>query len=137
MGEPRRDLEIQVLYRIYYKRGVNKSAAPITHYLRELHMCDTICCVPPKIGTTEGLSSHFIKSLYFPRKTLFCRSVIGQMLQFPHEVALVFELPVDRGEAHVGHLVDLAQMLHDLLADLLGGDFLLVEIAQSRLDAID
>ena len=129
-----------MLYRIHYKRGVNKSAAPITHYLRELHMCDTICCVPPKIGTTEGLSSDFLKasiSRESPRKTLFCTSVIGQMLQFPHEVVLVFELPVDRGEAHVGHLVDLAQMLHDLLADLLGGDFLLVEIAQSRLDAID
>ena len=60
-------------------------------------MCDTICCVPPKIGTTEGLSSDFLKasiSVESPRKTLFCLSVIGQMFQFPHEVALVFELPV-------------------------------------------
>src|SRR5438477_12764219 len=34
----------------------------------------------------------------------------------------VVETAVDRGEAHVSHLVDLAQALHHQSADLLGGD---------------
>ncbi len=41
------------------------------------------------------------------------------------EVLRLAEIPVDRGEAHIGDVVELAQMLHHRLADRLRGDFAL------------
>src|SRR5262245_49230061 len=46
-------------------------------------------------------------------------AVLQQALHLVHELVDVLELPVDGGEAHVGDLVELLQVLHHELAQLL------------------
>ena len=41
-------------------------------------MCDTICCVPPKIGTTEGLSSDFLKTSIPREKHYFASQLLAK-----------------------------------------------------------
>ena len=54
--------------------------------------------------------------------------IVGQLLQFAHEIALVFELPIDRGKTNIGHIVESSQMGHHALTNLLGENFLFVKI---------
>src|SRR5262252_8337713 len=42
------------------------------------------------------------------------RSLFQQILQFAHELADVAEVPVDRRESDVRHLVQLLQLFHDV-----------------------
>lgn len=44
-------------------------------------------------------------------------------LQFVHKIVYVLELAIDAGKADIGDLIYQPQMLHDDLADLVGGDF--------------
>src|SRR6185503_6120624 len=59
---------------------------------------------------------------------------LDEPLHLVHELGDVLELPVHGGEAHVGHLVELLEMLHHHLAQLLGGDLLLRPLVQLGLD---
>ena len=68
---------------------------------------------------------------------VFRLAVLKQFFKFAHETLDIPKLPVDRGETHISHLVDLAQTLHDQLADFLGGDLLFHTVAQSHLYLID
>ena len=61
---------------------------------------------------------------------------VQQILQLVHELADVAEVAVDRGEAHVRHLVEPLQLLHHERADVGGRDFLLGPLLQRRFDAI-
>ena len=45
---------------------------------------------------------------------------LEQVLQLGHEFLDVFEIEINRGEAHVRHLVEAAQAKHDEFADLAG-----------------
>lgn len=57
---------------------------------------------------------------------------------FTHEVGEfvdVLEVAIDRGETHVGDLVDFLQLTHHHLAHLLGRDFAFAEREQLFLDA--
>src|SRR5205807_839208 len=55
-------------------------------------------------------------------------------LHLVDELADVLELPVDRSEAHVGHGVELLEVLHHDLPELLARDLLLGAIVELRLD---
>src|SRR5262245_43966390 len=67
----------------------------------------------------------------------FLLAFLDQSLHLVHELRDVLELPIDRGEADVGHLVELLQMLHDQIAQLEGRDLLLRPLVQPRLDVGD
>ena len=62
---------------------------------------------------------------------------VEQPLELVHELGDVLELAVDRGEAHVGHVVELLQARHDALADRVARDLLLAELEQLVLDLLD
>src|SRR5581483_3229364 len=53
-----------------------------------------------------------------------------QLRQRSLEVLGLAEILVDRGEAHIGDVVDVAQLLHHRLADRLGRDLVLAEAFQ-------
>ena len=59
-----------------------------------------------------------------------------ELVDLALELADVAELPVDRREADVGHLVDAAQLVHDPRADVGRLDLALGTILQVGLDAI-
>ena len=61
---------------------------------------------------------------------------MSHLLELPHEVGAVPELPVDGGKSDVGHLVEVAQALHDELPDLFARDLLLGKVAELGLDLI-
>ena len=42
---------------------------------------------------------------------------------FCDELINVFEIPVNGGEAHIGHFIEMAQRGHDAVADLDAGHF--------------
>jgi hypothetical protein len=52
-----------------------------------------------------------------------------QSFDFPHEFGCFFEAAINAGEANVGHFVDLAQSLHDPLADGHAGNFSFILVA--------
>ncbi len=59
----------------------------------------------------------------------------GEFAEHGLEVLGLAEIAIDRGEAHIGDVVELAQMLHHDLADRLRGDFRLAaafELAHDR-----
>src|SRR5260370_21255708 len=67
---------------------------------------------------------HAPGSLPRPRRrlaVLLARELIEHRL----EILGLAEIAIDRGEAHIGDVVELSQRLHDRLADGLGGDFAL------------
>src|SRR5215831_6192917 len=59
---------------------------------------------------------------------------LDEPLHLVHELRDVLELAVDGREAHVGDLVELLEVLHDDLAQLLGGDLLLRAFVELGLD---
>ena len=61
---------------------------------------------------------------------------VEHILQLVHEGVDVAELPIDRGKAHIGHLVDLLQFVHGQLTDVHGGYFPLVAVQKRLLDAV-
>src|SRR5262249_31742353 len=62
--------------------------------------------------------SDLLPSALFPRPT-----ILQHRLQFLDEILYVFELAVDAGKTDEGDLVELAQMAHDGLAEILRGHF--------------
>src|SRR3546814_6868110 len=52
------------------------------------------------------------------------------------EIACLPEIAVDRGETHVGHLVERRQGVHHQLADQLGGNLRLARRFQTADDAV-
>ena len=60
-----------------------------------------------------------------------------ELLDLLAERVDVLEAAIDGGEAHVGDLVELVQLLHDELADHARGDLALAERAQPVADALD
>src|ERR1700733_2342156 len=62
-----------------------------------------------------------------PRRLSFsglgCFPGVEQLFQFFLELAYIFEVPVDAGKTDVSDLIDGPQMVHDQLADLVGGSF--------------
>src|SRR5690606_9153 len=59
-----------------------------------------------------------------------------QFVEFVGELVDVAEVAVHRGEAHERHLVEVLELLHDLHADLVGGDLALRTLLQRGLDAV-
>src|SRR5262249_674689 len=57
-------------------------------------------------------------------------AVVGQLIERRLEVLGLAEIAVNRGEAHIRHVVELAQMLHHRLADGLRRDLVLAETLQ-------
>src|SRR5687767_923089 len=80
------------------------------------------------------IATHFCYFFFFlmirrpPRSTLFPYTTLFRSL------VDVLELPVDGGEAYVGDLVELLQVLHHEIAQLEGRDLLLRPLVQPRLD---
>ena len=64
-------------------------------------------------------------------------AAMAQPLDLLAEGLDVLEVAVHRGEAHVGHFVELVQLFHHELADLPRGHFALAEAAQLARDAAD
>src|SRR5262249_37851627 len=64
------------------------------------------------------------------------RPALLQFVDLARELADVAELPVDRREPDVGHLIDPPQLLHDARADLGGLHLAIGAVLQLRLDAI-
>ena len=65
-----------------------------------------------------------------------CLLVLEQGIQLVHKGIDILELAVDRCKAHIGHLVDRAQLLHDQLADGLARDLALERTEYALLDII-
>src|SRR5688500_3612503 len=65
-------------------------------------------------GTVGRVTSLAIANLFLG---------VQQILQLGHELADVAKVAIDRSEAHVGDLVEGAQLVHDEGADLFGAHF--------------
>ena len=57
-----------------------------------------------------------------------------QGFQLFHEGLEILEFSIDRGEAHVCHVVDLLELVHDEYADMLGGDLAVQRILKLSFD---
>src|SRR2546423_11805784 len=62
---------------------------------------------------------------------------LEQVFQLGHELLHVFEIQVNRREAHVGHLINLAKAVHDELADLAALAFAFDRINDEAFGLID
>src|SRR5271156_1848965 len=78
-----------------------------------------------------------LSAIVSPRRLSFaglgCFPGVEQLFQLFLELAYVFEVPVNAGKADVGDLIDGPQMVHDQLADLVGGSFAFRRIHQKSL----
>ena len=57
-------------------------------------------------------------------------------LEFAHELVEVFELAVDGGEAHVGDLVELLELVHDGMIESTSRGFVLRRYSQDEIEEI-
>src|SRR5581483_7100166 len=74
-------------------------------------------------------------ALAFDNRRAFLR--LQQVLQLRHELLHVFEVQVNRGEAHVGYFVVLAQAVHDQLADFAGFALAVSGVNDEALGVVD
>src|SRR4029078_6520815 len=63
-------------------------------------------------------------------------ALLGQGSQLVHELVDVLELPVDGGKAHIGHLIELMQFLHQLLAHDPAFNLRLAHLLNALLDPV-
>ena len=82
------------------------------------------------VGQSDGLVQRALPRLHAGA------FLLEQRLQLLHELAHVLEAAVDRGEPHVGHLVELAQPLHREGADLAGRELAVLLVRQQALGGV-
>src|SRR6202040_3338014 len=90
----------------------------------------------PPGNATAGTATHTARSFRW-RFLAGGAARLDQGLEHVHEGVQVLEAPVDRGEADVGHLVELPQPLHHEGADLPRGDLAVLSVVEHGLRLAD
>ena len=67
---------------------------------------------------------------------LSSRLLFQKLRQLRHKRMNILKLPVNRSKPHIGHLVHLPQLLHDLLPHHVGGDLPLQAVLEILLDLV-
>src|SRR5687768_1895855 len=90
-------------------------------------------------GSWRGVDRAELRPVSAPEQLLLVLHVLdalAEVLEFGDDLAGVLELVILAGEADVGDLVEVAQALHDLLADGAGRDFPLVLAVERLFDFV-
>src|SRR5687768_114307 len=93
---------------------------------------------PSRLITSDGFTSRPARHRAGAARARSWRLAFADHpAQFAHEIVEVLELAVDRGEAHVGDLIEIAQLVHHQSADGGGVDLTVAFAEQALVDAVD